>query len=923
MKNLKNFQTTQQYEDFIASTALVLPNVSLMRDTMRIGYKPKLSVKYATITCDDATYNGETQVASNIIVTYSGTTLVNNTDYIVTNNTGGVNVGSYTFTVNGIGNYEGAKQSTFAINKVTPIVTAPTAKVLTYQKGVAQALVDAGSANFGTMKYSLDGEAYSTTIPSRTKAGSYTVYYFVEGDSNINSTEVSTVACSINEKPVTATVTLSQDTYTYDGTAKEPTVTVTDGGDVIDPSEYTVVYSNNINAGIATVTINDKAEGDYAVMGQTTFTIEKAEPSYVAPTATSPVYNTSAQALLVAGITSDGTIQYSADGSEWGSSLPQGTNAGIYTSYWKLVGDDNHVDVVSTSISTTIDKVTPTVVEPTPNVLTYNTESQELVVSGSTDYGTMKYSLDNSTWETTVPSATNYGTYTVYYKVEGDSNIDDVAASSIQASIAEKRVTVPTIELSQDTYTYDNTAKQPSVTVKDGTTVIPSTEYTVEYINNVNAGTATVTISDNVDGNYYVSGTTTFTINKVTPTVTAPTAKSLTYNGNVQTLLNAGSTDWGTLQYSSDGVNYSTTIPSATNANTYGVYYKVEGDSNINDVPAVGISVTIAKADPAYTAPTAKSLTYNTSAQELLNAGSTSDGTIQYSSNGSSWSGTIPTGTNANTYTSYWKIVGDSNHNDKDSVSISTTIAKANQNAPTATGASVLQGSTATATASGGGGQGALTWTNGNTRTAVGSQTTKAYWAGNSNYNASPYSNEVTLEVKSAHAGHEYVDLGLPSGTKWATMNVGANAETDYGNWYQYGKGADQYAATSGQSVYAGMEEPLSLSLDTARQVWGGSWHMPTKAQCEELTANTTYEFTTVNGVSGGTFTASNGKYIFIPAAGYWSNGRRGGEGSSGYVWTSSPNDKNTAFLLVFYGVVDHISSFLRNDAYPVRPVVG
>ena len=42
--------------------------------------------------------------------------------------------------------------------------------------------------------------------------------------------------------------------------------------------------------------------------------------------------------------------------------------------------------------------------------------------------------------------------------------------------------------------------------------------------------------------------------------------------------------------------------------------------------------------------------------------------------------------------------------------------------------------------------------------------------------------------------GHQYVDLGLPSGTKWATMNVGASSETDYGNYYQYGKGASQYA---------------------------------------------------------------------------------------------------------------------------------
>ena len=77
--------------------------------------------------------------------------------------------------------------------------------------------------------------------------------------------------------------------------------------------------------------------------------------------------------------------------------------------------------------------------------------------------------------------------------------------------------------------------------------------------------------------------------------------------------------------------------------------------------------------------------------------------------------------------------------------------------------------------------------------------------------------------------GHTYIDLGLPSGTLWATMNVGASSETDYGNYYQYGKGASQYAATSSDSNYDGIENPLATIADTAAQVWGGDWHMPTQ----------------------------------------------------------------------------------------------
>ena len=115
---------------------------------------------------------------------------------------------------------------------------------------------------------------------------------------------------------------------------------------------------------------------------------------------------------------------------------------------------------------------------------------------------------------------------------------------------------------------------------------------------------------------------------------------------------------------------------------------------------------------------------------------------------------------------------------------------------------------------------------------------------------------------------YEYVDLGLPSGTLWAKYNIGATSETEYGNYYQYGKGADTYQVTSGQSDYSGTENPLAASADTAAQVWGGKWRMPTQAQLEELTANTTYEWTTINDVHGAKFTAANGNYVFIPCAG-------------------------------------------------------
>ena len=168
---------------------------------------------------------------------------------------------------------------------------------------------------------------------------------------------------------------------------------------------------------------------------------------------------------------------------------------------------------------------------------------------------------------------------------------------------------------------------------------------------------------------------------------------------------------------------------------------------------------------------------------------------------------------------------------------------------------------------------------------------------------------------------YESVDLGLPSGTLWAKWNVGATSETEYGNYYQYGKGADDFTVTSGESGYEGEEVPLATSADTAAQVWGGQWHMPTQAQLEELTANTTYEWATISGVNGGKFTAQNGNYIFIPAAGYYEDifyelGTYAG------IWSSTP-DGNVSYFMDFSNNGASVGTYPNVFGFSVRPVIG
>ena len=163
----------------------------------------------------------------------------------------------------------------------------------------------AGNTKYGTLRYSADGTNYSTSIPTGTDAKTYIVYYKVDGDANHKGTDAATVEVTISAKKVTnPTTTVNPSSFTYDGTAKIPDVTVYDGETEIDKSEYTVGYSNNTNVGTATVTIMDKDGGNYNVSGTGSFTILSEGSNFTPPTAKSGlVYNGTEQELLTAGST--------------------------------------------------------------------------------------------------------------------------------------------------------------------------------------------------------------------------------------------------------------------------------------------------------------------------------------------------------------------------------------------------------------------------------------------------------------------------------------------------------------------------------------------------------------------------------------------------------------------------------------------
>lgn len=145
--------------------------------------------------------------------------------------------------------------------------------------------------------------------------------------------------------------------------------------------------------------------------------------------------------------------------------------------------------------------------------------------------------------------------------------------------------------------TYTGEAITPTVTVKDGeTALVLNTDYTVAYSNNVNAGTATVTITVVAGSDYSGTASKTFNIVKadITMTTVLAAVSGLVYSGEAQTLITAGVASSGTVVYSLDGTNFSDALPQATDAGTYTVTYKVEGDDNHNAFAAQTLNVTIA-----------------------------------------------------------------------------------------------------------------------------------------------------------------------------------------------------------------------------------------------------------------------------------------------------------------------------------------
>ena len=502
----------------------------------------------AFAACDTTAEKTKLETPTVAAKVYTGSkltaTIAESEGYTVVTNEGGTDVGEYdvVLKLSDETKYEWAKPDAddatrvtlkFAVTKATNEITALALDGWTFGE---TAKTPTAAAKFGTPTFTYgataDGE-FSETVP--TAAGNY----FVKA----------TVAATAN----------------YDGAEKT--------------AEFKIAHSN------ATLTNMPAAVANL-------------------------VYTGSAQELVTAGVADGGTMQYKlgTDGT-WSSDIPTATNAGEYTVYYKVLGDDNHGDIAEASVTVVMAKANSTFSKlPFDPDLHYTGEMQALLIAGETTCGTIWYKLDDGEWTTTIPTEINAVGHNVYYKIVGDDNHNDLVDDETQKlyvtiARANALVTAPTAKTGL-TYNGEN---QPLVNAgsADGATIeykLGDGEWTQTLPTATNAGEYTVYYKFVANANYTADEAEvqlTITIAKAAAQVTAPTAKTgLTYSGEAQTLVNAGSATGASIEYKlgADG-EWTQTLPTATNAGEYTVYYKFVANANYTaDETEVQLTITIAKA---------------------------------------------------------------------------------------------------------------------------------------------------------------------------------------------------------------------------------------------------------------------------------------------------------------------------------------
>ncbi len=576
-----------------------------------------------------------------------------------------------------------------------PSVTLPQAIDTLVYTGVAQTLIAAGEAAGFTFQYKVgeNGE-YSNDLPTATDAGTYTVYYKA---TNGNEEQDITGSVEVSIAKAALTITAENKEVVYGLAAPGFSVSYygLKGSDL--PADvltgelaYACDYTAGSNAGEYDITPSGQTSANYDITYvKGTLVVYKADPAFTAPTADTLTYNGGVQTLIAAGITEHGTFEYTFtpnDDESWNTALPQAKNAGEYGVYYRIAGDANHNNYESAdAVVVTIAKAALTATADDKSVI-YGDDAPEYTVTyegwqgednANVLSGTIAYACEYA-------RTSNVGDYTIV--PSGVSN-PDYAITFVNGKVTVSKAQL-TITAEDKEVTYGDeapafTAQFEGFKNEDDETVVSGLTLTSEYVQTSNVGEYAIVPADATAQNYaitFVNGT--LTVNKAALTITAENKEvvygyaapgfSVSYSGLKGSDLPADVLT-GELSYACD-------YTAGSNAGEYDITPSGQTSANY-DITYVKGTLVVYKADPAFTAPTADTLTYNGGVQTLITAGTTEHGTFEYTftpNDDESWNTALPQAKNADTYGVYYHIAGDANHNDYESAdAVVVTIAQA------------------------------------------------------------------------------------------------------------------------------------------------------------------------------------------------------------------------------------------------------
>ena len=456
-----------------------------------------------------------------------------------------------------------------------------------------------GNSGSGTVTYNYKvstaaDSTYTTTKP--TNAGTYTVKATVAQTTNYNA-GTATKNFTINKASLTVAAKAKTVTYgdapanngvTYTGFVNNETNSVLGG-----TLAYSYSYSQYGNAGEYTITPSGYTSGNYTISYTTGTLTVIAKPITVTITPKSSVYG-SAQVALSA--TDNGIVNNDTGVYTLSCDVTATTGVGSYAITGTDTSDNYDVTFAGESGAYTVMPKGVTVTAENKNKI-YRDDDPVLTatavgfVNGETE-ALISYILTRAAGE-------NVGEYVITpsgAELQGNYSVSYVPATF---TIGQRTVLNPTVILARSSYPYDAAQDSaPRATVKDGSVAISEDEYTLIYANNRNpasydsANPPSVTVVDKVGGNYVLTfdpaenATVTFTIEPGQSYIEeVPKAvMGMIYNGNERELITAGTANNGTVKYRVGTTGeWSASVPTATAAGTYIVYYMVEGDVNYND----------------------------------------------------------------------------------------------------------------------------------------------------------------------------------------------------------------------------------------------------------------------------------------------------------------------------------------------------